>query len=136
MPRVRCIAIPSRGWAAWPLPISYLVAYVLVRPEEGSPLAQQLSLVWRLLPGAALAFGIGLLDDLFNLRAWIKLVRTTCGGGLGLCGRRAHPVDRRRSHGRLVERPADYSLAAGLYERLQPGGRAGRFGRGVGCSLR
>ena len=30
-----------------------LLAYVLVRPEEGSPLAQQLSLVWRLLPGGS-----------------------------------------------------------------------------------
>ena len=53
--------------------IAYLLAYVLVRPDDGSPLAQQLSLVWRLLPGAALAFGIGLLDDLFDLHAWVKL---------------------------------------------------------------
>jgi UDP-GlcNAc:undecaprenyl-phosphate GlcNAc-1-phosphate transferase len=66
--------------------ISYLVAYVLVRPEEGSPLAQQLSLVWRLLPGAALAFGIGLLDDLFNLRAWIKLAGQLAAAGLACVG--------------------------------------------------
>jgi UDP-GlcNAc:undecaprenyl-phosphate GlcNAc-1-phosphate transferase len=66
--------------------IAYLVAYVLVRPEEGSPLAQQLSLVWRLLPGAALAFAIGLLDDLFNLRAWIKLVGQLAAAGLACVG--------------------------------------------------
>ena len=62
--KVHRYPIPRVGGLA--IAISYLVAYVLVRPEEGSPLAQQLSLVWRLLPGAALAFGIGLLDDLFN----------------------------------------------------------------------
>jgi UDP-GlcNAc:undecaprenyl-phosphate GlcNAc-1-phosphate transferase len=62
------------------------VAYVLVRPEEGSPLAQQLTLVWRLLPGAALAFAIGLLDDLFNLRAWIKLIGQLAAAGLACVG--------------------------------------------------
>jgi UDP-GlcNAc:undecaprenyl-phosphate GlcNAc-1-phosphate transferase len=66
--------------------ISYLLAYVLVRPEEGSPLAQQLTLVWRLLPGAALAFAIGLLDDLFNLRAWIKLLGQVAAAGLACVG--------------------------------------------------
>ena len=76
--------IPRVGGLA--IAISYLVAYVLVRPEEGSPLAQQLSLVWRLLPGAALAFGIGLLDDLFNLRAWIKLLGQVAAAGLACVG--------------------------------------------------
>jgi UDP-GlcNAc:undecaprenyl-phosphate GlcNAc-1-phosphate transferase len=76
--------IPRVGGLA--IAISYLVAYVLVRPEEGSPLAQQLSLVWKLLPGAALAFGIGLLDDLFNLRAWIKLLGQLAAASLACVG--------------------------------------------------
>jgi UDP-GlcNAc:undecaprenyl-phosphate GlcNAc-1-phosphate transferase len=82
--KVHRYPIPRVGGLA--IAISYLVAYVLVRPEEGSPLAQQLSLVWRLLPGAALAFGIGLLDDLFNLRAWIKLLGQIGAAGLACVG--------------------------------------------------
>ncbi|HXM42342.1 MAG TPA: MraY family glycosyltransferase [Bryobacteraceae bacterium] len=82
--KVHRYPIPRVGGLA--IAISYLVAYVLVRPEEGSPLAQQLSLVWRLLPGAAMAFGIGLLDDLFNLRAWIKLAGQVAAAGLACVG--------------------------------------------------
>jgi UDP-GlcNAc:undecaprenyl-phosphate/decaprenyl-phosphate GlcNAc-1-phosphate transferase len=77
--KVHRYPIPRVGGLA--IAIAYLLAYVLVRPEEGSPLAQQVSLAWRLIPGAALACGIGLLDDLFNLRPWIKLL-----GQLGAAG--------------------------------------------------
>ena len=82
--KVHRYPIPRVGGLA--IAISYLLAYVLVRPEEGSPLALQLSLVWKLLPGAALAFGIGLLDDLFNLRAWIKLLGQIAAAGLACLG--------------------------------------------------
>lgn len=82
--KVHRYPIPRVGGLA--IAISYLVAYVLVRPEDGSPLAQQISLVWRLLPGAALAFGIGLLDDLFDLRAWIKLLGQLGAAGLACLG--------------------------------------------------
>jgi len=82
--KVHRYPIPRVGGLA--IAISYLVAYVLVRPEEGSPLAQQLSLVWRLLPGAALAFAIGLLDDLFDLRAWIKLAGQIAAASLACVG--------------------------------------------------
>ncbi len=82
--KVHRYPIPRVGGLA--IAISYLVAYVLVRPEEGSPLAQQISLVWRLLPGAALAFAIGLLDDLFTLRAWMKLVGQLGAAGLACLG--------------------------------------------------
>ena len=82
--KVHRYPIPRVGGLA--IAISYLVAYVLVRPEDGSPLAQQVSLVWRLLPGAALAFGIGLLDDLFSLRPWIKLAGQLAAAGLACVG--------------------------------------------------
>jgi UDP-GlcNAc:undecaprenyl-phosphate/decaprenyl-phosphate GlcNAc-1-phosphate transferase len=82
--KVHRYPIPRVGGLA--IAIAYLLAYVLVRPEEGSPLAQQLSLVWRLLPGAALAFGIGLLDDLFNLRASVKLLGQIAAAGLACVG--------------------------------------------------
>jgi UDP-GlcNAc:undecaprenyl-phosphate GlcNAc-1-phosphate transferase len=82
--KVHRYPIPRVGGLA--IAIAYLLAYVLVRPADGSPLAQQLSLVWRLLPGAALAFGIGLLDDLFDLRAWIKLLGQIGAAGLACVG--------------------------------------------------
>ena len=85
---------PTRKVHRYPIPrvgglaiaVSYLAAYLLVRPEEGSPLAQQISLVWKLLPGAALVFAIGLLDDLFNLRAWQKLLGQMAAAGLACWG--------------------------------------------------
>ena len=82
--KVHRYPIPRVGGLA--IAISYLVAYILVRPDEGSPLAQQISLVWKLFPGAALAFGIGLLDDLFNLKAWIKLIGQVGAAGLACWG--------------------------------------------------
>ena len=95
--KVHRYPIPRVGGLA--IAISYLVAYILVRPDEGSPLAQQVSLVWRLLPGAALAFGIGMLDDLFNLRAWIKLLgqlgaaSLACLGGVRILSIGGAPTD-------------------------------------------
>jgi len=82
--KVHRYPIPRVGGLA--IGVSYLLAYLLVRPEEGSPLAQQLSLVWKLLPGAALAFGIGLLDDFFDLRPWIKFVGQIGAAGLACVG--------------------------------------------------
>src|SRR5262245_42452468 len=82
--KVHRYPIPRVGGLA--IAISYLVAYILVRPDDGSPLAQQITLVWKLLPGAALAFGIGLLDDLFNLKAWIKLIGQLGAAGLACWG--------------------------------------------------
>jgi UDP-GlcNAc:undecaprenyl-phosphate GlcNAc-1-phosphate transferase len=78
--KVHRYPIPRVGGLA--IAASYLLAYLVVRPEEGSPLAQQLSLVWKLLPGAALVFAMGLLDDFFNLRAWHKLIGQLAGAGL------------------------------------------------------
>ena len=77
--KVHRYPIPRVGGLA--IAVAYLLAYFLVRPDAGSPLAEQLSLVWKLVPGAALALGVGLLDDLFDLRPWIKLA-----GQLGAAG--------------------------------------------------
>jgi len=82
--KVHRYPIPRVGGLA--IAVSYLGAYLLVRPEEGSPLAQQISLVWRLLPGAAVAFAIGLLDDLFNLRAWQKLLGQVAAASMACWG--------------------------------------------------
>ncbi len=82
--KVHRYPIPRVGGLA--IAISYLAAYLLVRPEEGSPLAQQLSLVWKLLPGGVLVLAIGLLDDLFTLRAWHKLIGQLGAAGLACWG--------------------------------------------------
>ena len=82
--KVHRYPIPRVGGLA--IGISYMAAYLLVRPEEGSPLAQQLSLVWKLLPGGLLVLAIGLLDDLFNLRAWHKLIGQVGAAGLACWG--------------------------------------------------
>ena len=82
--KIHRYAIPRVGGLA--IGISYLAAYLLVRPEEGSPLAQQLSLVWKLLPGGVLVLALGLLDDLFNLRAWHKLLGQLAAAGLACWG--------------------------------------------------
>ena len=78
--KVHRYPIPRVGGLA--ISISYLLAYLLVRPDEGSQLAQQLSLVWKLLPGGVLVLALGLLDDLFNLRAWHKLLGQIAVSGL------------------------------------------------------
>jgi len=82
--KVHRYPIPRVGGMA--IAISYLLSYMMVRPETGSPLAQQISLVWRLLPGAAVAFSVGLLDDLFDLRPWIKLLGQLAAAGLACLG--------------------------------------------------
>jgi UDP-GlcNAc:undecaprenyl-phosphate GlcNAc-1-phosphate transferase len=82
--KVHRYPIPRVGGLA--IAISYLAAYLVVRPEEGSPLALQLSLVWKLLPGGALVLALGLLDDLFNLRAWQKLIGQLGAAGLACWG--------------------------------------------------
>lgn len=95
--KVHRYPVPRVGGLA--IAIAYLLAYVVVRPEDGTPMAQQVSLVWRLLPGAALAFGVGLLDDLFNLRAWMKLVgqvgaaALACVGGVRILSIGGAPTD-------------------------------------------
>jgi UDP-GlcNAc:undecaprenyl-phosphate/decaprenyl-phosphate GlcNAc-1-phosphate transferase len=82
--KVHRYPIPRVGGLA--IAISYLAAYLVVRPDEGSPLALQLSLVWKLLPGGALVLALGLLDDLFNLRAWQKLIGQLGAAGLACWG--------------------------------------------------
>jgi len=65
--------IPRTGGVA--LLLSYVVSYAafLLLPS-GGVIAGNLATVFRLLPGLALVFGTGLVDDRFNLRPWQKLV--------------------------------------------------------------
>jgi len=82
--KVHRYPIPRVGGLA--IAASYLLAYLLVRPDDGSPLAQQLSLVWKLLPGGVMVFAVGLLDDFFDLRAWQKLIGQLAAASLACWG--------------------------------------------------
>jgi UDP-GlcNAc:undecaprenyl-phosphate/decaprenyl-phosphate GlcNAc-1-phosphate transferase len=64
--------IPRTGGVA--LLLSYVVSYTaLLLLPSGSVIAGNLATVVRLLPGLAIVFGVGLIDDRFDLRPWQKL---------------------------------------------------------------
>lgn len=66
---------------AYPMPrvggIAIAVAYgasLILFPGSGSPvMASSIHAVWKLIPGAALVFLIGLIDDFFSLRPVVKV---------------------------------------------------------------
>jgi UDP-GlcNAc:undecaprenyl-phosphate GlcNAc-1-phosphate transferase len=60
-----------------PIVIAYLVSFailLLLSLQGGNIVRGHLGLVWRLFPAAALVFATGLLDDLFGLKPWQKLL--------------------------------------------------------------
>lgn len=63
IPRVGGIAIAA----------SYLASFFIVQLRTGI-LNQQLALVWKVLPAAAVIFAIGVIDDLWGLKPWQKLI--------------------------------------------------------------
>lgn len=74
--------IPRVGGIA--IAVSYAATFGLLAlaPFRGAPVAQQnLALVWKLLPAAAVVFFTGLLDDIRGLKPWQKLL----GQGAAAC---------------------------------------------------
>jgi UDP-GlcNAc:undecaprenyl-phosphate GlcNAc-1-phosphate transferase len=63
IPRVGGIAIAA----------SYVASFFIVQLRTGI-LNQQLALVWKVLPAAAVIFAIGVIDDLWGLKPWQKLI--------------------------------------------------------------
>jgi UDP-GlcNAc:undecaprenyl-phosphate GlcNAc-1-phosphate transferase len=63
MPRVGGIAIA----------IAYGVSLIVFSGPTDGPVANSLHAVWKLIPGAAIVFLIGLLDDFFSLKPVVKL---------------------------------------------------------------
>src|ERR1035437_4995920 len=60
-----------------PIAIAYLASFailLLFSLKGGDIVRGHLALVWRLLPAAALVFATGLLDDIFGLKPWQKLL--------------------------------------------------------------
>lgn len=64
MPRVGGIAIA----------IAYGVSLILLPGSASGPVASSLHAVWKLIPGAAIVFLVGLLDDFFSLKPVVKLL--------------------------------------------------------------
>jgi len=70
--------IPRTGGVA--LLLSYVVSYTaLLLLPSGGGIAGNLATVSRLLPGVALVFGTGLIDDRFDLRPWQKVAGEAAG---------------------------------------------------------
>ncbi len=63
--------IPRVGGIA--IAISYVATFFVVQLKTGV-LNQQLALVWKVLPAAAVIFAIGVIDDLWGLKPWQKLI--------------------------------------------------------------
>lgn len=60
-----------------PIFIAYLAAFallLLLHMRAGIGIRSHLDLIWRIFPAAGLVFLVGLLDDIFDLRPWHKLV--------------------------------------------------------------
>ncbi len=64
--------IPRVGGIA--IAIAYTLAFVFAPAPQGSILRDNLYLVWRLLPAAGVIFATGIIDDLFGLKPWQKLI--------------------------------------------------------------
>ncbi len=63
--------VPRAGGIA--IATSYLASFFIVQFFTGI-MNSQLALVWKVLPSAAVIFAVGLIDDLFGLKHWQKLI--------------------------------------------------------------
>jgi UDP-GlcNAc:undecaprenyl-phosphate GlcNAc-1-phosphate transferase len=72
--------IPRVGGMA--IACSYVACFLLVPRFTSNPYESQLSLVWGLLPAAGVIFAVGVIDDLFGLKPWQKILGQLAGSGL------------------------------------------------------
>jgi UDP-GlcNAc:undecaprenyl-phosphate/decaprenyl-phosphate GlcNAc-1-phosphate transferase len=96
------VAVPRIGGI--PILLAYIGAFailLLFDTNDSAAVHKALPLVWKLLPAALLVFFTGVLDDLFGLKPWQKLLGQTaagvvaCLGGLrieGFVGHELSPV--------------------------------------------
>jgi UDP-GlcNAc:undecaprenyl-phosphate GlcNAc-1-phosphate transferase len=69
--KVHAHPIPRVGGIA--IAISYGVSLLLLTGSVTGPLTASLHPVWKLIPGAAIVFVIGLIDDFFSLKPVVKI---------------------------------------------------------------
>jgi UDP-GlcNAc:undecaprenyl-phosphate/decaprenyl-phosphate GlcNAc-1-phosphate transferase len=91
--KIHAYPIPRIGGI--PIAIAYGVAMSSLGPDQSGGLGET---TWRLLPGAALIFLVGLVDDFFTLKPWVKLAGQVVAalvvfvGGLHLAALAGHPL--------------------------------------------
>jgi UDP-GlcNAc:undecaprenyl-phosphate GlcNAc-1-phosphate transferase len=88
--------IPRIGGIA--VAISYAASFFLVHFKAGI-LDEHLVLVWKVLPAACMIFAVGIVDDLWGLKAWQKLIGQLIAAGIA-CWSGILAVDVVGLHGR------------------------------------
>ena len=88
--------IPRVGGIA--VAISYVASFFIVQFRTGI-LEEHLVLVWKVLPAACMIFTVGIVDDLWGLKAWQKLVGQVIAAGIA-CWSGVLAVDVVGFHGR------------------------------------
>jgi UDP-GlcNAc:undecaprenyl-phosphate GlcNAc-1-phosphate transferase len=72
--------IPRVGGIA--IALSYIAAFLIDFRGENELVDQKLTLAWNLIPGAAVIFAVGLIDDFLGLKPWQKLAGQLAGAVL------------------------------------------------------
>jgi UDP-GlcNAc:undecaprenyl-phosphate GlcNAc-1-phosphate transferase len=77
--KIHSLPIPRAGGTA--LALSYVTTFFVV--QLASPfINSELSLVWKVLPSASVIFIVGLVDDLWGLKSWQKLIGQVAAAGI------------------------------------------------------
>lgn len=71
--------IPRVGGMA--IALAYVVSFYVVQWKTGI-VDENLSLVWKVLPAACTIFVVGVVDDLWGLKAWQKLIGQVAAAGI------------------------------------------------------
>jgi len=77
--KIHPFPIPRAGGAA--IAASYVASFFLVQLVAGM-MDSHLALVWKVLPSAAVIFVVGIIDDLWGLKHWQKLIGQVVAAGI------------------------------------------------------
>src|SRR5258706_9396367 len=77
--KVHAYPIPRLGGLA--IAAAYLIALLSFTHSHGAPEVYDWP-AWKVLPGAAAIFLTGVLDDVFTLRPWVKLIGEIAAAGI------------------------------------------------------
>jgi UDP-GlcNAc:undecaprenyl-phosphate/decaprenyl-phosphate GlcNAc-1-phosphate transferase len=78
--KIHKYAIPRVGGMA--IACSYVGCFFVVPLLSKNPFEDKLSLVWNVLPAFGVIFAVGVIDDLFGLKPWQKLIGQVAAAGL------------------------------------------------------
>jgi UDP-GlcNAc:undecaprenyl-phosphate/decaprenyl-phosphate GlcNAc-1-phosphate transferase len=77
--KIHSFPVPRAGGIA--IAVSYITTFYLIQQTSGI-LDSHLSLVWKVLPAASIVFVVGLIDDLWGIKHWQKLIGQTIAAGV------------------------------------------------------